>query len=135
MGNLGIIDGMPIMSISLETNSSSIGGKESMEICLHESSMDDARISVHEGPHIPQSMDLHPYSRLLSSDIQNLEEQPWWSDRRHQDLVSLGRTRSRWTSIESEFSKENTEFLQFETQNEILYYLKAPHLGPVRLVS
>jgi len=130
VGNLGIIDGMPIMSISVEINSSSIGGKESMEICLHESAMDDARISVHEGPHIPESMDLHPYSRLLSSDIQNLEEQPWWSDRRHQDLVSLGRTKSRWTSIESEFSKENTESLQFETPNEIPVIPEGPSFGP-----
>ena len=130
VGNLGIIDGMPIMSISLDINSSPVGGKESMEKCLHESAMDDARISVHEGPHIPQSMDLHPYSRLLTSDIQNLEKQPWWSDRRHQDLVSLGRSKSRWTSIESEFSKQNIESLQFETQNEILVPPDGPSFEP-----
>ena len=130
VGNLGILDGMPIMSIAMDIDSSSSGGKESMEKCLHESAMDDARISVHEGPHIPQSMDLHPYSRLLSSDIQNLEEQPWWSDRRHQDLVSLGRTKSRWTSIESEFSRENSESIQFEDQKEIPVLEEGPSFGP-----
>ena len=130
VGNLGILDGMPIMSIAMNIDSSSTGGKESMEKCLHESAMDDARISVHEGSHIPQSMDLHPYSRLLSSDIQNLEEQPWWSDRRHQDLVSLGRTKSRWTSIESEFSRENNESIQFEVQKEIPILEEGPSFGP-----
>ena len=130
VGNLGIIDGMPIMSIAMDIDSSSIGGKESMEKCLHESAMDDARISVHEGSHIPQSMDLHPYSRLLTSDIQNLEEQPWWSDRRHQDLISLGRTKSRWTSIESEFSRGDKESIQFETKNEIPVLAEGPSFGP-----
>ena len=130
VGNLGILDGMPIMSIATDIDSSSAGGKESMEKCLHESAMDDARISVHEGSHIPQSMDLHPYSRLLSSDIQNLEEQPWWSDRRHQDLVSLGRTKSRWTSIESEFSREHTESIQFEVQKENPVSQEGPSFRP-----
>ena len=130
VGNLGILDGMPIMSIAMDIDSSSSGGKESMEKCLHESAMDDARISVHEGSHIPQSMDLHPYSRLLSSDIQNLEEQPWWSDRRHQDLVSLGRTKSRWTSIESEFSREDTEPIEFEVQQENPVLTEGPSFGP-----
>ena len=130
VGNLGILDGMPIMSIAMDIDSSSSGGKESMEKCLHESAMDDARISVHEGSHIPQSMDLHPHSRLLSSDIQNLEEQPWWSDRRHQDLVSLGRTKSRWTSIESEFSREDTEPIEFEVQQENPVLAEGPSFGP-----
>ena len=130
VGNLGILDGMPIMSIAMDIDSSSSGGKESMEKCLHESAMDDARISVHEGSHIPQSMDLHPHSRLLSSDIQNLEEQPWWSDRRHQDLVSLGRTKSRWTSIESEFSREDTEPIEFEVQQENPVLTEGPSFGP-----
>ena len=130
VGNLGILDGMPIMSIAKDIDSSSSGGKESMEKCLHESAMDDARISVHEGSHIPQSMDLHPHSRLLSSDIQNLEEQPWWSDRRHQDLVSLGRTKSRWTSIESEFSREDTESIEFEVQQENPVLAEGPSFGP-----
>ncbi|MBA46336.1 MAG: hypothetical protein CMB31_07110 [Euryarchaeota archaeon] len=130
LGNLGIIDGMPIMSLATDIHSSNIGGKDAMEKCLHESAMDDARISVHEGLHIPESMDLHPYSRLLSSDIQNLQEQPWWSDRRHQDLVSLGRTKSRWTSIESEFSREGAESIPFEKSRQVSVVSEGPCFAP-----
>ena len=130
VGNLGILDGMPIMSLALDINSSTIGGKDAMERCLHESAMDDAKISVHDGGHIPESMDLHPHSRLLSSDIQNLEEQPWWSDRRHQDLVSLGRTKSRWTSIESEFSREDVESIELNKSHEVEVVSDGPSFGP-----
>ena len=130
VGNLGILDGMPIMSLAWDIHSSTIGGKDAMERCLHESAMDDAKISVHDGGHIPESMDLHPHSRLLSSDIQNLEEQPWWSDRRHQDLVSLGRTKSRWTSIESEFSREEVESIEFNKSHEVEVVSDGPSFGP-----
>lgn len=130
LGNLGIIDGMPIMSLATDIHSSTIGGKDAMEKCLHESAMDDAKISVHEGLHVPESMDLHPYSRLLSSDIQNLQEQPWWSDRRHQDLVSLGRTKSRWTSIESEFSREGAESIPFEESRQVSVVSEGPCFAP-----
>jgi len=130
VGNLGILDGMPIMSLAWDIHSSTIGGKDAMERCLHESAMDDAKISVHDGDHIPESMDLHPHSRLLSSDIQNLEEQPWWSDRRHQDLVSLGRTKSRWTSIESEFSREEVESIELNESHEVAVVSDGPSFGP-----
>ena len=130
VGNLGIMDGMPIMALSSDINSSTTGGKQAMEICLKESAMDDARISVHEGDHIPESMDLHPHSRLLKSDIQNLEEQPWWSDTRHQDLVSLGRTKSRWTSIETEFSRGGVEELLFEEPVASVMVSEGPSFGP-----
>ncbi len=130
VGNLGIMDGMPIMALSSDINSSTSGGKQAMEICLKESAMDDARISVHEGDHIPESMDLHPHSRLLKSDIQNLEEQPWWSDTRHQDLVSLGRIKSRWTSIETEFSREGVEELLFDEPVTPELISEGPSFGP-----
>ena len=130
VGNLGIMDGMPIMALSSDINSSTSGGKQAMEICLKESAMDDARISVHEGDHIPESMDLHPHSRLLKSDIQNLEEQPWWSDTRHQDLVSLGRIKSRWTSIETEFSREGVEELLFDEPVAPELISEGPSFGP-----
>ena len=130
VGNLGIMDGMPIMALSSDINSSTSGGKQAMEICLKESAMDDARISVHEGNHIPESMDLHPHSRLLKSDIQNLEEQPWWSDTRHQDLVSLGRIKSRWTSIETEFSREGVEELLFDEPVTPELISEGPSFGP-----
>ena len=130
VGNLGIMDGMPIMALSSHINSSTSGGKQAMEICLKESAMDDARISVHEGDHIPESMDLHPHSRLLKSDIQNLEEQPWWSDTRHQDLVSLGRIKSRWTSIETEFSREGVEELLFDEPVAPELISEGPSFGP-----
>ncbi len=130
VGNLGILDGMPIMALSSEINSSTSGGKESMEKCLSESAMDDARISVHEGGHIPESMDLHPHSRLLKSDIQNLEEEPWWSDSRHLDLVSLGQTKSRWTSIETEFSRDGSEEIFLEEQEIPPIVSDGPSFGP-----
>ena len=130
VGNLGIMDGMPIMALSSDINSPTTGGKQAMEICLKESAMDDARISVHGGDHIPESMDLHPHSRLLKSDIQNLEEQPWWSDTRHQDLVSLGRIKSRWTSIETEFSREGVEELLFEEPVAPVAVSEGPSFGP-----
>lgn len=130
VGNLGILDGMPIMALSSDINSPTTGGKQAMEICLKESAMDDARISVHGGDHIPESMDLHPHSRLLKSDIQNLEEQPWWSDTRHQDLVSLGRIKSRWTSIETEFSREGVEELLFEEPVAPVTVTEGPSFGP-----
>ena len=130
VGNLGIMDGMPIMALSSDINSPTTGGKQAMEICLKESAMDDARISVHGGDHIPESMDLHPHSRLLKSDIQNLEEQPWWSDTRHQDLVSLGRIKSRWTSIETEFSREGVEELLFEEPVAPVTVSEGPSFGP-----
>ena len=130
VGNLGILDGMPIMALSSEINSSTSGGKESMEKCLSESAMDDARISIHEGGHIPESMDLHPHSRLLKSDIQNLEEQPWWSDTRHRDLVSLGQTKSRWTSIETEFSRDGSEEIFLEETAPPSIVSDGPSFGP-----
>ena len=130
VGNLGILDGMPIMALSSEINSPTSGGKESMEKSLTESAMDDARISVHKGEHIPESMDLHPHSRLLKSDIQNLEEQPWWSDSRHRDLVSLGQTKSRWTSIETEFSRDESEEVLLEEPVIPTILENGPSFGP-----
>ena len=105
VGGLGIIEGMPAADPS-------------------------AALSVHSGNQVSSMMDSHPHSRLLRSDLERLEEEPWWSDSRHRDLVAIGRQKSRWTSIESSFSRTGDEPIQFESVTIPKMVEDGPYFGP-----
>ena len=130
VGGLGIIDGMPAMAIHTSEGGEVAGGRDAMDRCLTSSADPSAALSVHSGNHVPAMMDSHPHSRLLRSDLERLEEEPWWSDSRHRDLVAIGRQKSRWTSIESSFSRTGEDPIQFEPVVMPTVVESGPSFGP-----
>ncbi len=130
VGGLGIIQGMPAMALYTSSDGEVAGGRDAMDLCLGSSADPSAALSVHSGNQASAMMDSHPHSRLLRSDIERLEEEPWWSDSRHRDLVAIGRQRSRWTSIESSFSRTVDEPIQFEPVTVPKVVEHGPFFGP-----
>jgi|GEM_PF-1433442 len=130
VGGLGIIDGMPAMALHTSGDGEVAGGRDAMDRCLSYSADPSAALSVHSGNHVPAMMDSHPHSRLLRSDLERLEEEPWWSDSRHRDLVAIGRQKSRWTSIESSFSRTGEDPIQFEPVVMPTVVENGPFFGP-----
>ncbi len=130
VGGLGIIQGMPAMALHTSGDGEVTGGRDAMDLCLSSSANPSAALSVHSGNQASAMMDSHPHSRLLRSDLERLEEEPWWSDSRHRDLVAIGRQRSRWTSIESSFSRTGDEPIQFEPVVVPKVVEHGPFFGP-----
>ncbi len=130
VGGLGIIDGMPAMALHTSGGGEVAGGRDAMDRCLSSSANPSAALSVHSGNQAFGMMDSHPHSRLLRSDLERLEEEPWWSDSRHRDLVAIGRQKSRWTSIESSFSRTGEEPIQFEPVAMPTVVESGPFFGP-----
>ncbi|MBD19264.1 MAG: hypothetical protein CMB13_06490 [Euryarchaeota archaeon] len=130
VGGLGIIEGMPAMALYTSGGGEVAGGRDAMDRCLNSSADPSAALSVHSGNQVSSMMDSHPHSRLLRSDLERLEEEPWWSDSRHRDLVAIGRQKSRWTSIESSFSRTGDEPIQFESVTIPKMVEDGPYFGP-----
>jgi len=103
VGQIGIIEGRPAFALADGELESLRTGLEAYEATDTASSFDDARISTHTGVDIDLILELHPYARLLESDLAGADGEEWWAKGVHGGLNEPPSRIGGWARIRSEF--------------------------------
>ena len=102
VGQIGLRRGTPMFCIAESGSGALQTGMEAYHSCEAVSALDDARLSVHSDVDIDTIAELHPYARLLESEV-GPDESPWWSRGLHAGLNEPPSRIGGWARIRSEY--------------------------------
>jgi hypothetical protein len=103
VGQIGLREGLPVFCIAESQSGVLQTGIDAYSACEKISGLDDARLSVHSNVDIDLIAELHPYARLLESDVGLGDAPPWWGQGLHAGLNEPPERIGGWARIRSEF--------------------------------
>jgi hypothetical protein len=107
VGQIGLREGLPIFCIAESQSGTLLTGIDAYTSCENISREDDARLSIHSNVDIDLIAELHPYARLLESDVGLGDTPPWWGQGLHAGLNEPPERIGGWARIRTEFELTN----------------------------